>query len=121
MGENPVYKTNSVILISDNEKDIKIMKNIYKLFIYKELNFDTIVGCIYIRSRQNGDKYVFGNITRNVKKMLCDHHIPKDERDLLPFVCDDKGILWIPYFDIRDDVKMLDNRGKKIFIAYYVV
>lgn len=121
MGENPVTGTNSVIFLTDNEKDIKLMKNIYKLFIYKEFKFDTIVGCIYIRSRQNGDKYTFGNMTRNVKKLLCDRHIPQNERDLLPFVCDDKGILWVPHFDIRDDVKVLNNKEKKVFIAYYVI
>lgn len=120
MGENPVPNSNAMIFMTDNEKDIKPMINIYKLFIHKEFNFDKIVGYIYMRSRQNGDKYIFGGMTRNVKKLLCDRHIPLEERDVLPFICDDNGILWIPQFDIRDDVKLNHSEGKPMYIAYYI-
>ena len=114
-GENYVPGTDSMVFITDNEKDIKPIKNIYKLFIHKVLNFDKIVGYIYIRSRKNGDRYVFGGMNRNVKKLLCDRHIPVNERDSLPFICDDNGILWIPGFDIRDDLK----GGTPLYVAYY--
>ena len=120
-GENYISQNDSMILLTDNEKDIKPIKNIYKLFIHKAVNFDKIIGYIYLRSRENGDRYVFGGINRNVKKLLCDRHIPQRERDLLPFICDDKGILWIPGFDIRDDVKLPREGGNPLYIACYTL
>jgi len=128
-GENPIPMCNAMIFVTDNEKDIKPLKNIYKLFIHKVFSFDKIIGYIYVRSRENGDKYVFGGMTRNVKKMLCDCRIPIADRDSIPFICDDAGILWIPGFDIRDNVKFKANDmnandmnavEKPIFIAYYM-
>ena len=118
-GENPIPMCNSMIYITDNEKDIKPLKNIYKLFIHKVFSFDKIVGYIYVRSRENGDKYVFGGMTRNVKKLLCDNHIPQNERDSIPFICDDEGILWIPGFDIRDNAK-INAAEKPLYIVYYM-
>jgi tRNA(Ile)-lysidine synthetase, N-terminal domain/tRNA(Ile)-lysidine synthetase, C-terminal domain len=111
LGENHVSGCDFMIFLTHNEKDIKLLKNIYKLFIHKVVNFDKIIGYIYVRSRENGDKYIFGGMTRNVKKLLCDRHIPIDERDSIPFICDDEGILWIPEFDVRDNVKFTDGNN----------
>lgn len=120
-GKNHIDGSNFTIFVVDNEKDIKLIKNIYKLFIYKVFNFDRIIGYIYIRSRQDGDKYKFGGMTRNVKKLLCDRRIPQYERDSIPFICDDNGILWIPGFDVRNDVKIQNENEKKLYIAYCIL
>ena len=121
-GENRIEEANAVIFLARCEKDIKLLTNIYKLSIHKVLNFDRIIGYIYARARENGDRYVSGGMTRNVKKLLCDRRIPQTERGLLPFVCDEAGIVWIPGFEPRDDVKINENEtGEKtdpLYIAY---
>ena len=50
-------------------------------------------------------------MTRKVKRLFCDRKIPVEERDTLPLVCDDEGIVWIPGFPVRDDLKPADNVG----------
>ncbi len=96
--------------------DVKILssenqENIYNLFIHKGIKFDKIKGKLKIRTRENGDVFCFGGMTRKVKRLFCDRKIPQAERDTLPLVCDDEGIVWIPGFPVRDDLKPTDNVG----------
>ena len=41
-------------------------------------------------------------MTRNVKKMLCDYHIPTHERDTLPFFYYRDTLVFIPYLPYSD-------------------
>lgn len=53
---------------------------------------------LQIRPRQKGDRMTpFGGAgTKKVKDLLIDEHVPVQQRDLLPLVCDQQDILWIP-------------------------
>ncbi len=103
MGENRFPEWGFSVVLGENSTNFqKEQENIYKLSIHKRVRFDKIVGQIYIRSRRAGDTYRYGGITRKVKKLLCDAKIPQSERDTLPVISDDKGILWIPGFPLRD-------------------
>lgn len=77
-------------------------QNIYKLSIHKVVDFDKINGNLFIRNRRSGDRYVLGGMSRNLKKLMCDHHIPIYERDTLPLFCDLSGIIWVPDFEVSD-------------------
>lgn len=95
-------------------------ENIYKLFIYNTVRFDTIKGQIIIRSREAGDTYKYGGMTRKVKKLLCDKKIPRSERERLPVIADDNGILWIPGFPVRDGCGAEPSfDGETMTIIYY--
>jgi tRNA(Ile)-lysidine synthase len=118
LGENIFADKNFAFLLTHNEKDIKPHINIYNLFKRCTVDFDKIKGYIYFRNRKNGDRYRFGGITRNIKKLLCDNKIPVDERDGLPFICDSGGIVWIPGFRVRDDVKPEEN-SVLLHVAFY--
>ncbi|MCL2517801.1 MAG: tRNA lysidine(34) synthetase TilS [Oscillospiraceae bacterium] len=117
-GENPIPFTNCMIFLTESEKDIKPSINIYKLFIHKKLNFDKMIGYIYIRSRLPGDKYRFGGMTRSVKKLINASRVPIKERDSVPFVCDDSGIIWVPPFEVRDGIRWIEG-AKPIYVALY--
>ncbi len=80
-------------------------ENIYKLSIHTTLCSDKIIGRIIVRTRRDGDVIRFGGITRKVKKLLSEKHIPLHIRDRLPILEDEVGILWIPGFPPRDGTK----------------
>jgi tRNA(Ile)-lysidine synthase len=48
-----------------------------------------------MRTRQPGDRFApFGGRTRKLQDILVDDRIPRRERDSLPLLCDQRGILW---------------------------
>jgi tRNA(Ile)-lysidine synthase len=48
-----------------------------------------------VRTRRPGDRFApFGGRTRKLQDILVDDRIPRRERDRLPLVCDQQGILW---------------------------
>ena len=51
------------------------------------------VGEIRIRSRQSGDAIRLPGGTKSLKKLFIDRKIPATQRDLVPVICDDLGIL----------------------------
>ena len=106
------FSGGEVILTDDvNTLSSEKEENIYNLFIHKGIKFDKIKGKLKIRTRENGDVFRFGGMTRKVKRLFCDRKIPQADRDTLPIVCDDEGIVWIPGFPVRDDLKPADNVG----------
>lgn len=69
---------------------------------------------LYVKSRENGDKYTFGGMTRTLKKLLTGStETAKKNR---PVFCDDKGIFWFPPFRLRDDVYAAEE---KTYILHY--
>ena len=92
------------------------MINIRKKILTTSLILSTIINNLYIRSRLPGDAYRYGGMTRKVKKLFCDAKLPTDVRRKLPLVCDEKGILWIPGFGVREDTKTSEQ--KQIY-AYF--
>lgn len=56
-----------------------------------------------LRRRRPGDTILSHGMTKKLKKLLCDHHIPRELRDALPAVCLPGGeILWFPTAVFRD-------------------
>lgn len=101
-GKNEIDKFDCDIFLSD-AKIPKENLNIYKFFIQQQLSSAIIDGKLKIRSRKDGDVIYYGGITRKVKTLFSDLKIPREIRDLIPILCDNKGILWIPGLGVRDD------------------
>ena len=51
------------------------------------------VGNVYIRPRQTGDAIRLPGGTKSLKKLFIDRKIPAAQRDCVPVICDDLGIL----------------------------
>jgi tRNA(Ile)-lysidine synthase len=62
-----------------------------------------IEGELFIRYRRAGDSYFYGGMTHKLKKLFNDKKMPLKERETLPILCDEKGIVWVPGFSVRDD------------------
>ena len=52
-------------------------------------------GVIKIRSRRSGDSIRLSGGTKSLKKLFIDQKIPAHQRDMIPVVCDEQGILGV--------------------------
>lgn len=77
------------------------------------VDMDKIKGDLFIRKRQNGDRITPKGMTgsKKVKDILIDRKIPAEDRDKIPLVCDEKGIIWIA--GIQQDNNYLVNKNSK--------
>lgn len=92
--------------------------NIYNLSINKSVSFDKIKGKLILRARKPGDAYRFGGMTHRVKKLMSEKGIPLEERNCIPVIADDNGIVWIPGFPLRDGLKpSLGDQCLNIYIS----
>lgn len=104
-GENPLPGGGKMVLLRlHTGKEINECKNIYRFFIHKLLKSDKMKGRLFVRFRREGDEIRSGGMTKKVKKLLGSAGIPPDERQALPFLCDEDGIVWIPGVAMRDGV-----------------
>lgn len=53
------------------------------------------IGNVYIRSRRSGDSIRLSGGTKSLKKLFIDRKIPQTQRDQIPIVCDDAGIIGV--------------------------
>ena len=86
----------------------EISHNVYKFAIQADLSSAIIEGELYIRSKREGDSYFYGGMTRKLKKLFVDRKIPRGDRERIPVLCDNRGIVWVAGFGVRDD----GSRGK---------
>ncbi len=63
---------------------------------------DKIMGMLTVRSRRPGDVIFMRGHHRSLKKLMCDAHLPPALRESLPIVCDEDGIVFVPYIGLRD-------------------
>ena len=118
-GEN-VLPDGSVLLVlpDEGEKITHPSHKVYNLSIFARVCSDTIKKGVFARSRECGDAYRFGGMTRKLKKLLNATRLTVRERDMLPVVCDGEGILWVPGFAVRDGAGA--KKGEKCHIIYYI-
>lgn len=124
-GANPSPDGRSVLYLTEADsftpealpEEIKAFKNIYKFFIHTKINPDKIRGTITVRTRCGGDTYRIRNQTKSVKKLLQSLKLPASRISVLPILCDDDGILWIPGFPPRDGCSA--KEGKALLLYYF--
>jgi len=104
--------------LSHLQKNNETLQNIYKLSIHTKLNFDKINGELFARSRIDGDSYIFGGMTRKLKKLFNDRKLPERVRHSLPIICDNEGIVWVPGFAPADRVRSVrDTDGGLVYYS----
>ena len=112
-GVNKIPGYNTVIIVSD-DKAFKNYTNIYKISIQQQIPSDIINDGLSVRSKEDGDSYTYGGMTRKLKKLFNDRKIPPTLRQHVPVVFDNSGILWVPGFGLRDGARS----GEKVYIAF---
>lgn len=90
-------------------KEINKLKNIYKLSIQETIDSATIDRTVILRNRHPGDRYHYGGMTHQVKKLLQSTKLPLADRNRLPFLVRGNEILWIPFFPPADSARGGDH------------
>lgn len=68
-------------------------------------NKNAIKGRLTARRRHSGDKIRVHGMGRSVKKCFIDKKIPPSARQIMPIICDDEGIIYVPYIGVADRVR----------------
>ena len=97
-----IGELNSLAILSNEPADISSL-NVYKKSIQASLGSAIINGRLYFRPKRDGDKVYYGGITHKLKKLYNDRKIPPSQRNRVPVLCDDSGVVWVPGFGVRDD------------------
>ena len=116
MGDNVIPGFSGIVSITEQRK--KTSPNVYKIFIQAELPSAIIDSGLYVRFKRDGDAYRYGGMTHKLKKVFNDRGIPPSHRELIPIVCDGKGILWVPGLGVREDA--VTKSEKKAYISFLV-
>lgn len=114
IGENYIPELDILFVLS-YAPITDISSNVYKISINKEINSDIIKGELTLRNKRDGDSYVYGGMRRKLKKLFNDRSIPLSERQRVPVLCDEEGILWVSGFPARDGGDKKSD--KKLFVA----
>ncbi len=114
------FREDFAVLVATNAEDLQkynqTLENIYKLSIHTKISFDKISNTLTVRSRRDGDSYVFGGMTRKLKKLYNDRAYSSKKRAVTPVFCDNDGIVWVPGFSVADRVKATNEC---VHVIYY--
>ncbi len=100
----------NAIFVILGEENKKTYLNVYKNSIQANLSSAIIKGSLYLRPKKDGDTVYYGGMTHKIKKLFSDAKIPRSKRRLIPILCDDDGVVWVPGFGVRDDGVPKDQR-----------
>lgn len=84
---------------------------VHNLLLKNVLDCDKIVGQLVLRARESGDtiRLKNKNCTKTLKKLFCEYKIPLAERENLPVLADDLGIVWIYKIGVAERVAADEN------------
>ena len=97
-GDTAQTPTRYVVNITETEENIfKTNQNVNNLLLKNSLDCDKIVGQYVIRVREQGDSIRLKNrgCTKALTKLYNECNIPTEERDVIPVIADEKGVIWI--------------------------
>jgi tRNA(Ile)-lysidine synthase len=85
----------------------------------KAFDYDKIKGDLIVRSRLDGDRMKPMGLggTKKLKDIFIDLKIPREKRNSIAVLSDDKGILWLMGHKISEDYKIDENTKRVIRIT----
>lgn len=86
------------------ETDPLVVHNLFSKYC---LDYDKIQGSLSLRPRLEGDTFrpAERGLSKSIKKLMNEWKIPAHQRNLIPLLCDDVGILLVPGFGCDERVK----------------
>lgn len=115
--------------ISLNEKynffgmDISVShlsQKVYKPFANNLIDCDKIIGDLYLRNRREGDKITLTkrNVTKTLKKLFSEDDISLNERERIPVLSDDEGVVWVMGYGCTKRCAV-DSNSKNVLIIEF--
>ena len=77
-----------------------------------------IKGGIVVRSRKPGDKIKLSGGTKKLKQLFIDSKIPKEDRDKIPVLQDDNGILCVGNLRNSEEYKVDETTKEVLKICF---
>jgi tRNA(Ile)-lysidine synthase len=111
-------KTEYVVNMTETEENFLIsQQKVNNLLLKNSIDCDKIVGELVLRVRQSGDSIRLKNrgCTKPLTKLYNECEIPIDERDKLPLIADEKGVIWICGIGVAHRCAVNEN-SKRILI-----
>ena len=83
--------------ITKVRKNEDFFKNINNLLLKNALDCDKIIGKLEMRTRNAGDSVRLKNrgCTKALNKLYNEYKVPQEDRENLPVLSDDKGVVWV--------------------------
>lgn len=94
-------------------------ENIYKLYTSAYLK-NVKIEELRAESRREGDRIRQGNMSKRVKKLLCDNKIDAIERDLIPIVRREDETLYVPACAVADTVRASVTDAELVITIYKI-
>lgn len=109
--------------VSFNGFDIKAeyienSNNVNNLSLDNLIDWDKIVGDLWLRNRVSGDKITLRkrNVTKTLKKLFCEANVPIEIRDNIPVLCDETGVVWVYGFGVDKRCEVTSNSDNIICV-----
>ena len=82
--------------IADNSKIVN------QIGMTDMIDYNSISGNLVLRTRKAGDKFTFDkrNVTKSLKKLFTEENVPIENRDIIPVLSDDVGVVWVYGFGV---------------------
>jgi tRNA(Ile)-lysidine synthase len=80
------------------------------------IDADNLIGSLVIRSRRIGDRFkpLGMSSEKKLKEFFIDWKVPREERDLIPLITDNRNIIWVAGYQISEDYKVTDRTTRVI-------
>ncbi|HRJ78428.1 MAG TPA: tRNA lysidine(34) synthetase TilS, partial [Planctomycetota bacterium] len=74
---------------------------------------------LYVRSRKDGDRIrpLGMEGEKKVQDLLTDSKVPREQRDLVPLVCDSNGIVWVVGQTIANHLKVTERSSQVLALS----
>lgn len=120
------YNKKNYIEELDVYVDLKVTKVNYENIksnnrFIKYFDYDKIKGGLYIKNRESGDRFIPLGMTgtKKIKDYFIDEKIPRSERDTIPIIEDEEGILWVVGYRISNKYR-IDETTKNILKITFI-
>lgn len=97
------------LLIDANVISIEKYRSLKKDESVKVIDFDKVKGGITVRNRQPGDKIKLKGGTKKIKDLFIDLKIPREERNRVPILADEEGVILAGEYRISENYRIDEN------------
>lgn len=97
---------------------LKKNKKINNLLLNSAIDCDKIIGNPMIRTRAPGDeiKLAGRKVTKSLKKIYNEFAVPQEDRESLPVVCDESGVIYISGIGVAERCAVSEKTEKAIVL-----
>ena len=91
----------------------KLSDNIHKTFTVYLFKTTEVYGKITIRPRKSGDRIKTGGLTKTLKKLFIEKKIPRDKREAVPVIADERGVIGV--YGLGQDDRCVPSPGDTVY------